>query len=309
MFISLFSCQECFGLATLSAEYLVIRHHFRSTSVDHMTENYFKYLREVQYKDPSNLDARASLHQRFSRNRQGLHRWIFDYLLKHADGRILELGSGPGHLWRRNLDRIPISFPIILSDLSHGMIAAARRELSTVPVHFHYAVIDAQSPPLPSNSFNIVIANHMIYHIPDIPKAIEDMHRIISRDGCLLAATNGDDHLHEIDDLVHSIDPSIIFGSRDLKDIRVIPFSMSNGREILNAAFKKVLKFKFDDELIITEVEPLVQYILSFPGNAREVFASEEKLSELKTTIAERIRKHGAFFVTKSVGLFVAIKG
>ena len=126
---------------------------------------------------------------------------------------------------------------------------------------------------------------------------------------CLLAATNGNDHLHEIDDLVHSIDPSIIFGSRDLKDIRVIPFSMSNGRELLSASFERVLKFNFDDELTITEVEPLVQFILSFPGNAREVFASEEKLSELKTTIEESIRKQSAFIATKSVGLFVAIKG
>jgi len=274
-----------------------------------MTENFNKYLREVQYKNPSNLDARVDLHRRFSQNRQGLHRWIFDYLLERADGRILELGSGPGHLWHRNLDRIPASFPLFLSDVSHGMITAARRELSTIPVQFNYTVIDAQSLPLPSNSFNIIIANHMIYHIPDIHKAIEDMHRIISRDGCLLAATNGDDHLHEIDVLVHSIEPSIIFGSRDLKDIPIIPFSLSNGEELLSASFGRVLKFEFDDELIITEVEPLVQYILSFPGNAREVFASEEKLSELKTKIAGSIRKEGAFYATKSAGLFVAIKG
>ena len=219
------------------------------------------------------------------------------------------IGSGPGHLWRRNLDRIPTSFPVILSDASQGMITTARHELSAVPIHIHYTVLDAQSLPLPSDSFNVVIANHMIYHIPDIPKAIEDMHRILSRDGCLLAATNGDDHMHEIDDLVHAIEPSIIFGSRDLKDTRIIPFSMSNGEEKLSASFESVSKFNFDDELIITEVEPLVQYILSFPGNAREVFASEEKLSELKTTIEESIRNHGAFNVTKSAGLFVAKKG
>lgn len=274
-----------------------------------MTENFNRYLREVQYKDPSNLNARVSLHRRYSRNQQGMHRWIFDYLLERAGGNILELGSGPGHLWRSNLDRIPASSPLILSDVSHGMITAARYELNSVPVHFDYAVIDAQSLPLPSNSFNIVIANHMIYHIPDIPRAIKDMHRIISREGCLLAATNGDDHLHEIHDLVHSIEPSIIFGSSDLKDIRIIPFSMSNGRELLSASFDRVLKFKFEDELIITEVEPLVEYILSFPGNAREVFASKEKLSALKTAIAERIHKHGAFYVTKSAGLFVATNG
>ena len=115
-----------------------------------MSDNFNRYLREVQYKDPSNLNARVELHQRYSTNRQGLHRWIFDYLLERANGRILELGSGPGHLWRRNLDRIPASFPLILSDVSHGMITAARYELSNAPVHFHYTVIDAQSLPLPS---------------------------------------------------------------------------------------------------------------------------------------------------------------
>ena len=273
-----------------------------------MTEDFHRYLREVQYKDPSNLDARANLHQRFSRNRQGLHRWIYDCMLEHAGGKTLELGSGPGYLWRRNLDRIPASISVLLSDISLGMISAARSELSAIPVHFNYAVIDAQTLPLPSNSFHLVIANHMIYHIPDIPKAIEDMHRIITNDGCLLAATNGDDHMQEIGDLVHSIEPSILFGSRDLKDVRVIPFSMSNGGALLSASFQKVLKFEFDDELAITEVEPLVQYILSYPGNAREVFAAGEMLSELKAAIAERIRKQGAFFVTKSAGLFVALK-
>jgi hypothetical protein len=94
-----------------------------------------------------------------------------------------------------------------------------------------------------------------------------------------------------------------------LKDIHIIPFTLNNGRELLRTSFERVLQFKFDDELIITEVEPLVQYILSFPGNAREVFASEEKLSELKSTIAESIRKHGAFYATKSAGLFLAING
>ena len=273
-----------------------------------MSEDYYKYLRDDQYKDPSNLDARAFLHQKFSRNRRGLHRWIFDHLLDRVDGRILELGAGPAHLWRRNTDRIATSWNVVVSDISSGMVAAARHELINLSGHFTYSVIDAQSLPFPSDCFNIVIANHMIYHIPDIPQAIEEMHRIISHDGCLLAATNGDDHMQEVDELVHSIEPSIIFGSRDLKGIRFIPFSMSNGVDLLGESFERVLQFKFDDELIITEVEPLIQYILSFPGNARDVFAEEAKESELRAKITERIGRDGAFFVTKSAGLFMALK-
>jgi SAM-dependent methyltransferase len=221
----------------------------------------------------------------------------------------LELGAGPGYLWRSNLDRVPISYPIILSDISHGMVYAARLELNKVPAHFLYAVTDAQTIPFQSNSFDIVIANHMIYHISDIPEAIEEMNRILSHNGCLIASTIGNEHMHEIYDLVHSIEPSIIYGSNDLKDVNILPFSMENGGELLSAKFDSVLDFKIDDELVVTEVEPLVNYILSFPGNAREVFSSEEKLSELETTIADRISTHGSFYVTKSAGLFIATKG
>ena len=128
-----------------------------------MSEEFFKYLRDVQYKDPSNLDARAFLHQRFSRNRRGLHRWIFDHLLDHVHGRILELGAGPAHLWRRNRDRIPASWNVVVSDISPGMVVAAKSEATNILVHFCYAVIDAQSLPFPSGCFKVVIANHMIY--------------------------------------------------------------------------------------------------------------------------------------------------
>ncbi len=196
---------------------------------------------------------------------------------------------------------------MVISDSSQGMVSAARNELRGIPVHFYYSVIDAQSLPFPSGCFNVVLANHMIYHIPDIPLAIEEMHRIISSDGFLLASTNEDDHMQEVDELVHSIEPSIIFGSCDLKGTHLIPFSMSNGSELLRESFDKVIQFKFDDELIVTEVEPLIQYILSYPGNARDVF-TKDKDSELRAKIAERINQDGAFHITKSAGLFIATK-
>jgi hypothetical protein len=58
-----------------------------------------QYLKTDQYRDASNLDARALIHQRFSTNTYGWFRWVFDALLKlPANARILELGCGHGLL-------------------------------------------------------------------------------------------------------------------------------------------------------------------------------------------------------------------
>jgi hypothetical protein len=74
------------------------------------------YLREQQYKDASNLNARIELHRRFSTNRYSLFRWIFDHLLAALgpEARILDVGCGPAQLWKRNLDRLPPGWQITL---------------------------------------------------------------------------------------------------------------------------------------------------------------------------------------------------
>ena len=58
-----------------------------------------RILRE-QYKDGSNLSARIRLHQRFSTNRYGFFRWMFDRIQIPESARVLELGCGTGILWR-----------------------------------------------------------------------------------------------------------------------------------------------------------------------------------------------------------------
>ena len=77
-----------------------------------------EYLLSEQYQDASNLNARIQLHRRFSVNKYGLPRWVFDQLDFSSTSRILELGCGPANLWRENLDRIPKGWDITLSDLS-----------------------------------------------------------------------------------------------------------------------------------------------------------------------------------------------
>ena len=60
-----------------------------------------EYLVGYQYRDAGNLGARVQLHDRFSVNPRGWLPWVFDRFDFPRDVRLLELGCGPGGLWRR----------------------------------------------------------------------------------------------------------------------------------------------------------------------------------------------------------------
>ncbi len=139
-----------------------------------------EFLKNDQYRDSSNLDARIELHRRFSTNPYGWFPWIFDTLeTLPSPARVLELGSGPGYMWKECVDRIPAGWNITLSDLSDGMVDAAWRNLVVTGRAFKYEQIDAQSIPYPDETFDIVIANFMLYHVPDRPKALQEIHRVL----------------------------------------------------------------------------------------------------------------------------------
>src|SRR4051812_24532278 len=87
------------------------------------------YLRGEQYRDSGNLRTRMALHERFSINSFGWHRWVFDHLALASGSRVLELGCGPGRLWLENADRLPTGLRPTLSDYSLGMAQEARQNL------------------------------------------------------------------------------------------------------------------------------------------------------------------------------------
>jgi ubiquinone/menaquinone biosynthesis C-methylase UbiE len=52
--------------------------------------------------------------------------------------------------------------------------------------------------PYEDNSWDIVIANLMLYHIPDREKAIHEISRVLKPHGALYASTFGLDNMKEL---------------------------------------------------------------------------------------------------------------
>ena len=258
-----------------------------------------QYLKTDQYRDSSNLDARVMLHQRFSVNPYGWFKWVFDTLLKLPENaRVLELGCGPGYLWKDNIHCVPVGWNLTLSDLSSGMLDAAWRNLVVTGRAFQFKEIDAQSIPFGEEIFDAVLANHMLYHIPDRPRAIAEIKRVLKPNGHLFATTIGKNHLKEISNWIRKVDPEtnfVSFGS---------PFTLDNGFEQLKQSFSEVTLSRYPDSLQVTEVKPIIAFIRS-SIHAPEVM---EEVVSLENELEQELEEKGKIFIQKDSGLFEAIK-
>lgn len=257
------------------------------------------YLRQQQYKTPYNLNARVSLHRRFSTNPYPWHHWVFDQIQAPSGARIFEIGCGPGYLWPENRERIPESWVICLADLSTGMVRTAQAALSGG--RFAFLAADAQKIPMAAHQFDAVIANHMLFHIPDLPAALAGIRRILNRGGKPYASAVGFRNLFEIWEWAAEALPErkSIMLAREA----VVGFSLENGEEQLSRYFSNVELIRYSDSLVIDQVRPVVDFVVSSPYTGD---LSSDELRRYKSFLEAELKAKGALKVTKDAGIFVA---
>jgi ubiquinone/menaquinone biosynthesis C-methylase UbiE len=258
------------------------------------------YLKENQYKTPDNLNARIALHRLFGTNSYPWQQWVFDQLELQPGMRILEVGCGPAELWQENLFRFPAGIRVTACDLSMGMLVKARQSLVEAR-DFWYMNIDAQAIPFPACYFDKVIANHMLYHVPDIDLAISEIWRVLKPGAMLCAATNGNKHMTELRNLISLFKPEYRGMEGAAKR-----FSLENSEQYLRKTFSRTKVRIFEADLIVTETEPLIAYILSMWGIYPEL--DKEKLTALAEHVQQIIATKGSFPITKSQGVAIAWK-
>ena len=198
---------------------------------------------------------------------------------------MLDVGCGSALLWTVNRERIDVSWSLTLSDLSPGMIESARAVLGD---RADYVVADAQALPFADESFDTVIANHMLYHVPDRPRAFAEIRRVLVRGGVLHAATNGRDFMRELVELV---------GPRWRFARHMEAFGLETGPPQLEPFFNDVRVERFENELLVTEAEPALAYVRS-----SESFTGAD-LDDVGAAIEAAIARDGAFRITSRPGL------
>ncbi|GAB4213536.1 MAG: class I SAM-dependent methyltransferase [Roseiflexaceae bacterium] len=252
------------------------------------------YLRTAQYHNAGRLQTRIGLHERFSTNPYDFQLWVFDQFELPPRCRVLELGCGPGTLWRRNAGRIPPGWQLTLADFSPGMVQTARGNLGPMA---RYLAADAQTIPCPDAHFDAVVANHMLYHVPDRPQALREIARVLRPGGWFYAATNGPAHLREVKQLLARFDPALSFwgGTPDEG------FGLQNGAAQLAPCFTAIELRRYESGLLVTDAEALADFIASFAP------LDPQRLPDLRAMLAGEIAAQGgALPVAKETGMFVA---
>jgi len=257
------------------------------------------YLKRLQYANSGNLDARIRLHKQFSTNPHGVFHWFFDYALANtpAQASLLEVGSGSGELWVAVKELVPAGWDVTLSDFSMGILNDAKTKLAGVAFEPEYREIDVQSIPYPDASFDAIFANFMLYHVPDRDKAIAELRRVLKPDGVLFAATLGEEHMKEYNQLVYEI---LQTGEFQVGMVNRA-FSLENGAEQLGKSFKQIDLHIYNDDLRVTEVEPMVDYFLSLALS----MVTSEHVEKFTETVRGIIAKEGELFIQKHTGVFI----
>lgn len=259
---------------------------------------------KTQYENANNISARIRLHKDYSTNTLGWFPWIYETGImpilekkgKTAKIEILELGCGEGSLWLENLEKLPENIHVTLSDISEGMIRDIRRNLGS-DNRFSFETFDCTKIPAKAKTYDLVIANHLLFYCDDIPQVCKEIRRVLKPDGAFLCSTYGSGHMKEITELVQKFDQRIILAAENLYD----RFGLDNGATILSKCFSSVNMKLYDDAILLTQAEPLIEYILSCHGNQNQYLL--DRYHDFRQFVEKQVKKE--YRITKEAGFFL----
>ena len=257
-----------------------------------------EYLRRVQYGSADNLNARIQIHKRFTNSTQAWEDFIFEHLPDLSGKRLLALGCGNATQWRANQQRFAADATIVLTDLSEGMLAEARADLKE-NARFTLRCMDASSLDFEDARFDFVTANHMLYHVPDVAGTLAEVVRVLKPDGAMMAATNGDNYMIDLDTLLTEFWPA--YGGLHTMSLK---FNLLNGAEQLQPWFGQVEKKLYSGDLWVTEAQPLVEYAFSLP-RVQQLIPQDQR-EPMRVFFQARIDKSRGILIRKETGLFLA---
>ena len=253
-----------------------------------------------QYQNATNISSRINLHNLYSQNKQGWFPWIFQQCHIRPGLRILELGCGDGTLWTENLSLIPEDISITLSDISSGMLRDARRAIGSSDTRFAFRAFDCKKIPYKDESFDLVLANHVLFYCDDIPAVLKEVCRVLSPRGHFLCSAYGKAHMQEVSQLVEDFDDRIVLSADKLYE----RFGRENGRKILKPFFPDAKWHSYEDFLLVQDAEPLISYVLSCHGNQNQYILDHYK--EFRAFATKKTAK--GFRITKDAGVFLCEK-
>ncbi len=143
-----------------------------------------------QYLTEDHLETRRSVWHPTADGRDPTTEAL-DAIVAEQPLRVLEVGPGTGAFAARIAAALP-SVRLTAIDQSARFVELSRARGVDAREG------DAQDLPFGDESFDVVAALWMLYHVPDVDRALAEIRRVLRPGGLFVAVTNGDDHLADL---------------------------------------------------------------------------------------------------------------
>jgi SAM-dependent methyltransferase len=208
---------------------------------------------------------------------------------------VLDVGCGNGRYEQALVEAGHHGTRVAL-DLSLGM---ARAVIGATAVQ-----ADVQSLPFATDTFDVLLAPHMLYHVPDIALAARSMRRVLRPDGLMVAVTNSRENLRELRALVEAAagDGWTMDRPADRR------FSMENGGDLLADGFASVERVDCPPgALAVGDADAIAGYVASTADHYQDTLERpwSEVVEGVRSRAAAAIAADGALRLTTAVGAFV----
>jgi SAM-dependent methyltransferase len=101
--------------------------------------------------------------------------------------QALEIGAGTGY-FSLNLLRSGIVQEATCTDISSGMVAMLAENAKQLGLNVRTMRADAESLPFEGGSFDLVLGHAVLHHLPDLPRAFAEFHRVLRPGGRIVFA-------------------------------------------------------------------------------------------------------------------------
>ncbi|MFE0137323.1 class I SAM-dependent methyltransferase [Streptomyces sp. NPDC059037] len=247
------------------------------------------------YNGDRDLAARQSLYQ-WQTPRHDLPGTVTEQL-SAVHGRVVDVGCGNGKFIKRLRQDRP-DLDLLGLDIAPGILA---------DVPGAVVVADVARLPIGTASVDAALALHMLYHAPDIAKAVRELSRVVTAGGLLVASTNSDRDKAELDELWVRAAGDVLGTGRGPARISLSArFSLEKAPAFLGEEFGHVETIELPGTISVRDAEPVVAHMASYQAWAdQHDVPFEATIERARAILDEHIARHGAFEIHCLGGILV----
>ncbi len=253
-----------------------------------------------QYETDQHLQTRIRTHQLYSLG-TNLEDGV-DAVLKLESGEsLLDIGTGPGNFPSR-LRLGGHTGRLVGIDFSSGMLEVARVQTNAV----EWLQANAMELPFPDSSFDVVTARHMLYHVPDMNKALQETKRVLKPGGRFMAVTNDDGYMLEFWEAVFEAVKNDSDFSPMTSEILNPKFFAAHLEQQIQTVFKNTTFTKLEASLEFPNIQPVLNYWDSIQPSYEISNMAWTRGRQAFAKVLETRFQNGNWQVTKNVAIITA---